>query len=55
MFFAMKFSRPVDRVELFADGKPVSEISQEIHAKSLKAVIYYATAAKEQILVKTGI
>jgi predicted alpha-1,2-mannosidase len=55
MFFAMKFSRPFDRVELFADGKPVSDISQEIHATSLKAVIYYATAAKEQILVKTGI
>jgi predicted alpha-1,2-mannosidase len=55
MFFAMKFSRPFDRIEVFADGKPVSDISQAAHAKSLKAVIYYATAANEQILVKTGI
>jgi putative alpha-1,2-mannosidase len=55
MFFATKFSRPFDRIELFADGKPVSDVSQDIHARSLKAVIYYATAAKEQILVKTGI
>jgi predicted alpha-1,2-mannosidase len=55
IFFAMKFSRPFDRIELHADGKPVADISQGIHAKSLKAVIYYATAAKEQILVKTGI
>jgi predicted alpha-1,2-mannosidase len=55
IFFAMKFSRPFDRIELFVDGKLVSDLSQDLHAKSLKAVIYYATAAKEQILVKTGI
>jgi predicted alpha-1,2-mannosidase len=55
IFFAMKFSRPFDRIELFADGKLVSDLSQDLHARSLKAVIYYATAAKEQILVKTGI
>jgi hypothetical protein len=55
MFFAMKFSRPFDRIELFADGKLVPDVSQDIRAKSLKAVIYYATEAKEQILVKTGI
>jgi predicted alpha-1,2-mannosidase len=55
IFFSMKFSRPFDRIELIADGKPVSDSSQATQAKSLKAVIYYATAEKEQILVKTGI
>ena len=55
IFFTMKFSRPFDRIELFADGKLVTDVSQDLHARSLKAVIYYATAAKEQILVKTGI
>jgi predicted alpha-1,2-mannosidase len=55
MFFAMKFSRPFDRIEVFADEKLVSDLSQDIHAKSLKAVIYYPTAAKEKILVKTGV
>ncbi len=55
IFFAMKFSRPFDRIELIADGKPVSDSSQATQAKSLKAVIYYATADKEQIQVKTGI
>jgi predicted alpha-1,2-mannosidase len=55
MFFAMKFSRPFHRIELYADGKAVSDISQEIRAKSLKVVIHYRTADNEQILVKTGI
>ena len=55
IFFTMKFSRPFDRIELYADGALVSDASQEIRAKSLKAVMYYATEAKEQILVKTGI
>jgi predicted alpha-1,2-mannosidase len=55
IFFAMKLSRPFDRIELFADGKRVSDVSQGMHATSLKAVIYYATTAKEKILVKTGI
>ena len=55
IFFAMKFSRQFDRIELFADGKLVTDVSQDLHARSLKAVIYYATSAKEQILIKTGI
>jgi len=55
IFFAMKFSRPFDRVDLFADGILVSDSSQDIRAKSLKAVVYYATAGQEQILFKTGI
>jgi len=49
IFFAMKFSQPFDRIELHADGKPVADVSQAIRAKSLKAVIYYATAANERI------
>jgi predicted alpha-1,2-mannosidase len=53
--FAMKFSRPFDRIEVFADGKLVKDPSQKIDAKSLKAVLHYATGAGEAILVKTGI
>jgi predicted alpha-1,2-mannosidase len=55
IFFATKFSRPFDRIEVFVDGKPVQDISGDIHAKSIKVVVYYETAASEQIFVKTGI
>ena len=55
IYFAMKFSRPFDRVEILADDKPVGDISQNVRANSLKAVIHYATRSKEKILIKTGI
>jgi predicted alpha-1,2-mannosidase len=55
IYFAMKFSRPFDRVEILADDKPVSDISQNVRANSLKAVVHYATRSKEKILIKTGI
>jgi predicted alpha-1,2-mannosidase len=55
IYFAMKFSRPFDRLEILADGKSVQDLSQDIHAKSVKAVLHYSTHAQEAILIKTGI
>lgn len=55
IYFAMKFPRPFDRIEVLADGKPVEDLSQEIHAASLKAIVHYSTKADEKILIKTGI
>ncbi len=55
IFFTMKVSRPFDRIEILADGKPVEDMTQEIHAKSIKAILHYSTHAGEKILIKTGI
>jgi predicted alpha-1,2-mannosidase len=55
IYFTMKFSRPFDRIEVIADGKPVEDLSQDLSGKSLKAVLHYSTHDRESILVKTGI
>jgi predicted alpha-1,2-mannosidase len=54
-YFAMKVSRPWDRLEIFVDGQPVEDLSREISGQSIQAVLHYKTTAREQILVKTGI
>ena len=55
IFFAMKFSRPFDHIEVLADGRLVEDVSQDIRANSLKLIVHYATEAQERILIKTGI
>ena len=55
IYFAMKFSRPFDRIEILADGQPVQPGAEATQGKSLKAVLHYATKRDEAILVKTGI
>ena len=55
IYFAMKFSRPFDRIEILADGLLQQNTGEEIKGKSLKCVIHYATKHEETILVKTGI
>ena len=55
IYFAMKFSRPFDKVEMQADGHTAPDPQTEIQGKSLKCVLHYATKSQETILVKTGI
>ncbi len=55
IYFAMKFSRPWDRVEILVDGKPLESTIDEIKSQSIKAVFHFATKDQEKILVKTGI
>jgi predicted alpha-1,2-mannosidase len=55
LYFAMKFSRPADKIEIFADGKPVTDPAEKLRAKSLKAVLHYNTGSGDEVLVKTGI
>ena len=54
MYFALEFSRPFDRLEIFQDDKPV-EMGEALKGKSLKAVVHYKTHAGEQILIKAGL
>jgi predicted alpha-1,2-mannosidase len=55
IYFTTKFSRPFDRIDILADGKPVKDLSQPVHAQSLKAIVHYSTTAGEAIVLKTGI
>jgi predicted alpha-1,2-mannosidase len=54
-YFAMKFSRPFDRIDVYVDGRIVHADSQGVHGESIKAALHYNTHASEAILVKTGI
>jgi predicted alpha-1,2-mannosidase len=55
LYFAMKFSRPVEKIEVLVDGRVVTDPDEEIKGKSLKCVLHCPTQAGEVIHVKTGI
>ena len=55
IYFAMKFSRPFDRLEILAEGQPLPDASREVRGESIKAILHYATKEQETILIKTGI
>src|SRR6185437_10944531 len=55
IYFAMKFSRPFDRLEILPEGQPLPDASRAVQGKSLKAILHYATKEQETILIKTGI
>lgn len=55
IFFAMKFSKPIAKAEIFSDGKPLDASVREAKGRNLQVVVHYATTEKEQILVKTGL
>ena len=55
IYFAMKFSRNVEKIEVLADGRVVTDPTEKIEGRSLKCVIYCPTGSGETILVKTGI
>ncbi len=53
IFFTMQVSRTPSKVVFFQDDKEASPAA--LTGTNLKAVLYFKTHAKEQILVKTGI
>ncbi|MDR1336397.1 MAG: GH92 family glycosyl hydrolase [Tannerella sp.] len=56
IYFAIRFSRPVERFSLHEDGKLMyPEMGKRIAGKDVKAVVHYKTAADETICVKVGI
>jgi predicted alpha-1,2-mannosidase len=55
IYFAMKVSRPADKLEVFVDGRRIDNPSGELRGQSIQAVLHYKTVAGERILVKTGI
>jgi predicted alpha-1,2-mannosidase len=55
IYFAMKFSKPFEKVEVHADGQVLTNPSDSVKGTSLKCVLYSATKSNEKILVKTGI
>src|ERR1700760_2656942 len=55
IFFAMKFSKPFAKAEIFSDATPQADAKQA-RGKALQCVLQYKnTAAGEVIYVKTGI
>ena len=54
IYFAMQFSRPFAKAEIFSDNKPVDS-AREAKGTSLKCLLHFQTADKEVISVKTGI
>jgi len=55
IYFAMKLSRPFDRIDLLVDGQMMQRPSGRLKGKSIKAVLHYKTENGETVLVKTGI
>ena len=55
MYAALRFNRAFERVEYFLDGVQVHKPEKELRGRSVKAVVYFATKASEQIQVKTGL
>ena len=55
IYFAMKFSRPFDRIDVLVNDETSSNIEKEVEGKSLKCAIHYATKDREVILVKVGL
>ena len=55
IYFAMKFSRPFDRIDVLVNDEISSSTAEEIEGKSLKCVVHYATKDQEVILVKVGL
>jgi predicted alpha-1,2-mannosidase len=54
-YFAMKFSKPFDSVEIYADGTRLDGTTQDAKAVALRCVLRFKTHAGERVQVKTGI
>lgn len=55
VYFAMKFSRPFEAVEIYADGKKMDGTPGQAKAASLRCVLRFKTHENEVVQVKTGI
>src|SRR5262249_23482027 len=55
IYFAMKFSKPFHRLDVFSEDKALGAQARQAKGKHLKAVWHYRTSPGEVIFVKTGI
>lgn len=55
VYFAMKFSKPVARAELFSDGERAGSAECGVRGESLKCLLHFQTVDREVIYIKTGI
>ncbi len=55
LYFSMKFSKPLERVDIYSDGKLLSGPQQEVRGKALRAVLHFKTHQDEVVFLKTGI
>jgi predicted alpha-1,2-mannosidase len=55
IYFAMKFSKPFESVDIYSDGKLLAGKTRETQGKSLRCVLKFKTDTEEVVLVKTGI
>jgi len=54
VYFALKFSRPFDRCDVFVDDAAGSAV-KTVHGKKIKCAAHFKAKAGEQILVKVGL
>ncbi len=55
IYFAMKFSKPFQSVELVSQGKALDAGTKDANGNALQALIHYTTHAGEVVYVKVGI
>src|ERR1700751_6399151 len=55
IYFAMQFSKPFAKAEIFSNNKPLDPAVREAKSTSLKCLLHFQTGDKEVISVKTGI
>ena len=55
VYFAMKFSRPFDKADVYEGSKLLDPSTGEIKGTSLRVVLHLKTHANEAVQVKTGI
>jgi predicted alpha-1,2-mannosidase len=55
IYFAMKLSRPLDSLTLYADDKALPAGTQSVKGDHVKAALHFKDASKEPLLVKVGI
>lgn len=53
IYFAMQFSKPFTKAEIFSEGKPVE--GHEVKGTALKCLVHFQTNESEVIHVKTGL
>jgi predicted alpha-1,2-mannosidase len=54
LYFAIKFSRPFQRIDILADGVPWTGDQRDVKGKDVKCAVHFDSNS-ESVLVKTGI
>jgi predicted alpha-1,2-mannosidase len=55
LYFAMKFSRPFERFDVFSAKQPHGASDRETTDPDIRCAVHFSTHAGEQVLVKVGI